>query len=418
MYDSQSTPFSGQLSDLSIDVAKNWAGFSITNVGAFSAASLAASVATVGLDLTGASAIQFTEAATIPGGAPAPSRGKLWLKSGTPNTLWFDDDNGGSFQLGAGGGSVDMQDTYDADPNITTVDGTMVDFNRGTSDNVFYPAIRFKNLNNAVNGTPADEWKNPGTIVWQGESWNGNASATHTWEAQIETQGMTVSTSTYTTWAVKQRYEGGAWSNLFEFSENNGYTTLAVRNTNYLALIGTSSSRGLTNRDDFCCGEIEVNSFAYLENTTNFYGAGRWQGNYLTMYDNIELEFGSGRDASLTWTTADSSNHALVLGLGNTSKVMIVCDRADGGTDWNLSAFVDPTIVWQGNSTTTANRGYVQYDDANTRFVIASVTGDVYLNPAGSVRFGTHTGTGDTAISGYITINDAGGTPRKLAVIT
>ena len=36
----------------------------------------------------------------------------------------------------------------------------------------------------------------------------------------------------------------------------------------------------------------------------------------------------------------------------------------------------------------------------------------------GVVRFGTHTGTADTAISGYIEIKDASGTVRKLAVIS
>jgi len=36
----------------------------------------------------------------------------------------------------------------------------------------------------------------------------------------------------------------------------------------------------------------------------------------------------------------------------------------------------------------------------------------------GVVRFGTHTGTADTAVSGYIEIKDAGGTIRKLAVIS
>ena len=45
---------------------------------------------------------------------------------------------------------------------------------------------------------------------------------------------------------------------------------------------------------------------------------------------------------------------------------------------------------------------------------------DIKLTAKGTgvLRFGTHTGTSDTAISGYITIKDAGGTLRKLAVIT
>jgi hypothetical protein len=45
---------------------------------------------------------------------------------------------------------------------------------------------------------------------------------------------------------------------------------------------------------------------------------------------------------------------------------------------------------------------------------------DLTLAPkgTGNVRFGTHTGTADTAVSGYIEIKDSGGTIRKLAVIT
>jgi len=45
---------------------------------------------------------------------------------------------------------------------------------------------------------------------------------------------------------------------------------------------------------------------------------------------------------------------------------------------------------------------------------------DLTLTPkgTGNVRFGTLTASGDAAVSGYITIKDAGGTTRKLAVIT
>jgi hypothetical protein len=45
---------------------------------------------------------------------------------------------------------------------------------------------------------------------------------------------------------------------------------------------------------------------------------------------------------------------------------------------------------------------------------------DLALTPKGTgrVRFGTHTGSADVAISGYIEIKDSGGTTRKLAVIT
>ncbi len=45
---------------------------------------------------------------------------------------------------------------------------------------------------------------------------------------------------------------------------------------------------------------------------------------------------------------------------------------------------------------------------------------DIKLNPIGTgkVRFGTHTASSDAAVSGYITIKDAAGNLRKLAVIS
>ena len=45
---------------------------------------------------------------------------------------------------------------------------------------------------------------------------------------------------------------------------------------------------------------------------------------------------------------------------------------------------------------------------------------DIKINPIGTgkVRFGTHAATSDTAVSGYIEIKDAGGTVRKLAIIS
>jgi hypothetical protein len=44
---------------------------------------------------------------------------------------------------------------------------------------------------------------------------------------------------------------------------------------------------------------------------------------------------------------------------------------------------------------------------------------DILLSPKGSglVRFGTHASSSDVAITGYVTVKDAGGATRKLAVI-
>lgn len=44
--------------------------------------------------------------------------------------------------------------------------------------------------------------------------------------------------------------------------------------------------------------------------------------------------------------------------------------------------------------------------------------GDLVLAPTGVVQFGTHTAIGAESLSGYITIKDAGGTSRKIAVVS
>jgi hypothetical protein len=65
-----------------------------------------------------------------------------------------------------------------------------------------------------------------------------------------------------------------------------------------------------------------------------------------------------------------------------------------------------------GSATGTGPALSAQGSDANI---------DIIFTPkgtTGNVRFGTHTGTADTAVSGYIEIKDSGGTIRKLAVIT
>lgn len=76
-----------------------------------------------------------------------------------------------------------------------------------------------------------------------------------------------------------------------------------------------------------------------------------------------------------------------------------------GGT---LSA---PTISAPGSSAitvTTVTAGNISLISA----------GDIVFTPTGNVKFGTHSALGAEALSGYITIKDAGGTSRKIAVIS
>jgi hypothetical protein len=85
--------------------------------------------------------------------------------------------------------------------------------------------------------------------------------------------------------------------------------------------------------------------------------------------------------------------------------------------------------------------GMIQYQHSNDRFsfhvknaervrltdvsldflqatTISTAAGDLELNPAGNVKFGSHSAVGAETVTGYITIKDGGGTLRKLAVIS
>lgn len=83
--------------------------------------------------------------------------------------------------------------------------------------------------------------------------------------------------------------------------------------------------------------------------------------------DDETLEFGDGDDAQLLWSTADASNHVLVLALDNTSQSMHVTDVGAKATDWALGANTHPTIYVHSN--TTPSTDYLRiggHDGTNT----------------------------------------------------
>jgi hypothetical protein len=102
-------------------------------------------------------------------------------------------------------------------------------------------------------------------------------------------------------------------------------------------------------------------------------------------------------------------------------------------TDVGLE-FTDNTIRFIGTGGTIVGQVEAVASAANYVRQISQTTGnspeiraggsdsnlDLKLTPkgTGNVQFGTLTASGDAAVSGYITIKDAGGTTRKLAVIT
>jgi hypothetical protein len=53
-----------------------------------------------------------------------------------------------------------------------------------------------------------------------------------------------------------------------------------------------------------------------------------------------------------------------------------------------------------------------------TDMIITSASGDLKLTPSGNVVFGTHSALGGETVTGFITIKDAGGTSRKIGIVS
>jgi hypothetical protein len=67
--------------------------------------------------------------------------------------------------------------------------------------------------------------------------------------------------------------------------------------------------------------------------------------------DDIDIELGTGSDALLRFSTADSDNHVMVIGLDDTSQSLHITDKGAIATDWNLSANTHPTMYIHSNTT-------------------------------------------------------------------
>jgi len=107
----------------------------------------------------------------------------------------------------------------------------------------------------------------------------------------------------------------------------------------------------------------------------------------------------------------------------NTNVSMYISAQGAGGMTFANSS--GNLFAMDSNSSATARSNYLYARNGATgNPAVLGATGDantdILFQPAGSgvVRFGTHTGNADAAISGYISIKDSGGNARKLAVIT
>jgi hypothetical protein len=142
----------------------------------------------------------------------------------------------------------------------------------------------------------------------------------------------------------------------------------------------------------------------------------------------------SGNNQFRVAPTSSAVNYVQVTGAATTVRPLISVQGSDtnigmtyGAKGTGIHAFTNGNgtqLVLQAGSTSSVNRIEITPTVTGSAPILSAggtdTNIDLALTPKGTgvLRFGTLTATTDTAISGYITIKDSGGTTRKLAVIT
>ena len=71
----------------------------------------------------------------------------------------------------------------------------------------------------------------------------------------------------------------------------------------------------------------------------------------IILQDASDLALGTGSDTLIRWSTADSSNHAAVIAIGDTSQQIHITDKGAVATDWGRSAGTHPELAIHSNTT-------------------------------------------------------------------
>jgi len=112
----------------------------------------------------------------------------------------------------------------------------------------------------------------------------------------------------------------------------------------------------------------------------------RLEGNTFKLGDANNLIFGAGCDFQLRWSTADCSNHAAVIGVGDTSQQLHITDAAAIATDWVRSAGTHPELSIHSNTTPVSDYLAIGNHDGTTATIDVVGGTTLSLDIAGSVE--------------------------------
>lgn len=105
----------------------------------------------------------------------------------------------------------------------------------------------------------------------------------------------------------------------------------------------------------------------------------------LKLNDDVQACWGTSQDTCIEHDTAVTPDTA-VIGVGAESRNLIVCEKADIGTDWAKAQQTNPTLcVQSADATTTTDRVCIAHNQ--TDGVISTDGGDLYATPAGADFF-------------------------------
>ena len=134
----------------------------------------------------------------------------------------------------------------------------------------------------------------------------------------------------------------------------------------------------------------------------------------ITLDDDVDISWGTGADALMRWSDGDADNHALALGLGDTSQQFHITDKAAIATDWARSAGTHPEVAIHSNTTPASDYLAIGNHDGTTASidVVGGTTLDLRIAGTDELQItaagidtngGTVTGTtitGSTALVG------------------
>jgi hypothetical protein len=105
-------------------------------------------------------------------------------------------------------------------------------------------------------------------------------------------------------------------------------------------------------------GTLEMYGVVNFNNGTTFKGSS-------TIQDNKDLQFGTGSDTVVQWSTAPNPD-AMTFSLGTESRIMYINEFADRNAAYTLAQQTDPTLVIQSSDATTeAQRMYFQHNQTD-----------------------------------------------------